>query len=366
MNKRKSVVDGEQAQSCKKPKLEPLDDAPDTQALDTGTTSSALSSSAAPKVSASASASSSSGPASANAATSEAHGAHGAPAPERRNKRKAADDANSSQAHWPEKKRIQIDWENFDLEAFEALGRGKSPPKLNFEWKRHVYKPRPPPTPFQQAFRNAPNEVRAIFAAWPQTDSEDERERNGLPSPGSSVNGDAVQQPAAAPAPAPAPGAHYLISIPRPAPQPAPQPEEAAGPSKPNTREPMARHASVSGITQGYSPSSRSSSASPPPRWMGASSSRPRLNKGKAPATRSGTETRHAPQSSEKQMPPLDKRKKKKTLHGHKHRKDQDSGPHAKHLEGFLLSTRSSRRGGKCELWYLGDDGVATRSVNKK
>ncbi|KAL7809499.1 hypothetical protein V8C26DRAFT_438421 [Trichoderma gracile] len=360
MNKRKSVVDGEQAQACKKPKLEPLDDAPDAQALDTGTASSALSASAAAKPSASASASD---PASANAGPSQAHGAQGVPASERPNKRKAADEAGPSQAREPKKKRLEIDWENFDLEAFEALGRGKSPPKYNFKWKEHNYKPRPPPTPLQQAVRNAPREVHAIFAAWPQTDSEDERERNGLPSPSSSVNGDAVQQPAAAP------GAHYLISIP----PPPPQPEVATGRNEPNSREPTARHASVSGITQRYSPASpgqpsasRMSSASPPPRWMEASSSRPRLNKGKAPATRSGTKARHAPQSPEKRMPPLEKRKKKKKNHGHRRRTDQDSGPDAKYLGSFLRSTRSSRRDGKCELWYLGDDGAATRTVNKR
>ncbi|PTB72282.1 hypothetical protein M440DRAFT_1310357, partial [Trichoderma longibrachiatum ATCC 18648] len=239
MNKRKSAVDGEQAQTCKKFKLETLDDAPDVQALDAGTGSSTPSSSAAPKASVSASASGSvSVAAPSSTGTSKAHDAPDAPdapASERPNKRKAGGDAESSQARKPKKKRLEIDWENFDLEAFEALGRGKSPPKFNFQWKEHVYKPRPPPTPLQQAIRNAPREIHAQFAAYPETDSEVEQKRNGLPSPGSSVDGDAVPQPAANPL-----GAHYLISIPHP----APQPEGAAGRSEPDSRASVAGRAS--------------------------------------------------------------------------------------------------------------------------
>ncbi|TFB00015.1 hypothetical protein CCMA1212_008253 [Trichoderma ghanense] len=361
MNKRKSVVDGEQAQPCKKLKLKTLDDAPDdAQALDAGTASSIPSSSAAPKASASASASVFD-PVSSNAGTSKAHDAPCAPASERPNKRKAADDAESSQAREPKKKRVEIDWDNFDLEAFEARGRGKSPPKFNFQWKEHVYKPRPPPTPLQRAVRNAPREVHGLFAAYPETDSEVERERNGLPSPGSSVDGDAVQQPAAN-----APGTHHLISIPRP----APQPEGAAGHNEPDSREPMAGHASGSSTrhtsihpTLGQPSASTRAPASPP--WSrGPFTNLHRINMGKAPATRSGIERRQAPQSPEKRTSPLEKKNKKQK--NNSHRTAQESGPEAKSLQGFLRSTRSSRRGGKCELWYLGDDGVATCSVNKR
>ncbi|PTB63352.1 hypothetical protein BBK36DRAFT_1171594 [Trichoderma citrinoviride] len=209
MNKRKSGADDEQAQLCKKLKLKPLDGAADADTLDAGTASSTASSSAAPKASSSVSAFVKTEVSEAHEA-SNAHGTRGVPASERPNKRKAVDDAESSRPAEPKKKRVEIDWENFDLEKFEARGRGKSPPKYNFQWKEHVYKPRPPLTPFQRAFRNAPREVHQIFAAWPDTDSEDERKRNGMLSPSSSVNGDAVQQPVAVP------GAHDLISTPRP------------------------------------------------------------------------------------------------------------------------------------------------------
>ncbi|KAL6856317.1 hypothetical protein J3F83DRAFT_752994 [Trichoderma novae-zelandiae] len=354
MNKRKSVVDGEQAQPCKKLKLKPLDDVAGAQRFGTETTSSLPSSSAAPEASTSAS-----------AGASEAHDARNAPdapASERPSKRKAADAAESSQSGERKKKRVEIDWDNFDLEAFEARGRGRSPPKYHFKWKEHNYQPPPPMTASQRAFQSAGREVQDLFAGYPPTDSEDERERNGLPSPGSSNHGGAAQDTVEVP------GTQYLIPIPRP----VPQPERAASRNEQNSRGRMGGDASGSGTTQASIPASpgrpsalRSLSASPP-RAEDASSSRHRSNKGKSPATRSGIEKRDAPHSREKQVPPLDKRKKKKENNGQRQPTDQESSPDAKRLEGFLRSRRSSRRGGQCELWCLGDGGVATRSVHKR
>ncbi|KAL7812176.1 hypothetical protein V8C44DRAFT_329928 [Trichoderma aethiopicum] len=335
MTKRKTVADDEQAQLCKKLKLKPLDNAADAAF-------SATSSSLEVKI---------------TQATQDAHedtATQEVPSSERRIKRKATDCAESSQAGEPDTKRTKTTTSTPE----EPKRRARSPMRLHFKWKDYVPQPEKKIAASQRQWYDAPRQVAELFAAWPETDSETEAKRNGLPSPSSSVHGDAVHQPAALP------GAHHLM----PSAQPAPQPEGAAGRSEPDSRVPVARLASVSGITQVWSPTSgqpsasRSSSASPPPSWMHASSSRRRLNKGKAPATHSDSEEHQAPRSPEKRMPPLDKKKKKK--HGKKQRKAQESGPEAKSLQGFLRSTRSSRRGGKCELWHLGDDGVATCSVN--